>query len=46
MSEPDPLSASAAELDTLADRPVSAHPDVLDALHRAVVEELDDLSSG
>jgi hypothetical protein len=37
----DELERMLAEL---GERPVAAHPDALEAVHRAVVAELDDLS--
>lgn len=40
----DPLATLGRRLDALADEPVDHHPDVLDAVHQAVVAELDTLS--
>lgn len=37
----DSLTAVAARLEGLSELPVTAHPDVLDAVHRALVSELD-----
>lgn len=36
----------AARLDELDDVPVDAHPDVLEELHRALVEDLESLALG
>lgn len=38
------LAALTGRLDGLADRPVGEHPDELEAVHRALVDELDALA--
>ena len=40
----DPLARVTRELSALDDAPVAAHPDMLEAVHRAVVDELERLS--
>lgn len=42
----DRLPGLSARLDTLGDQPVQAHPDVLEAVHRELVRELDELAGG
>lgn len=39
----DRLSGLHARLEALADQPVRGHPQVLDDVHRALVEELESL---
>lgn len=39
------LAGIADQLDTLAEQPVTSHPDVLDAVHQALVAELDTLAA-
>jgi hypothetical protein len=39
-----PLEQLTTQLGELSERPLAAHPDVLDELHRALVGELDTLA--
>ena len=43
-SDPDPLAVLETRLAALTEEPVAAHPDVLEAVHRTVVAELDGLA--
>jgi hypothetical protein len=41
---PDPLARVAEQLSALEGAPVADHPEALEAVHRAVVSELEELS--
>lgn len=41
----DRLEELAAQLDALDSQPVETHPEVLEQVHRAIVEELEALSA-
>ena len=41
MSNPDELPELAGRIKALDEQPLSAHPDVLDEVHQALVEELE-----